>query len=323
MSVDRLAALKQSGEVTSSSSSSSSTSSSSSSGDIDVEMADINPSLEDKQNGKGEGSDAMKDFFTVVRTINQDMNTIRANVQDMQAAHEKSLTAVDQNAIDEYNEEIKNIRNETDVIVQKIKGQLTEMKKETDKMANDTDHTADYRIRSNMNSSLTRKFVDLVGEYQSLQSSFQEKNREKIARQYKYVKPNATEDEIDEVIESGNSEFFKEAITHKASAKLNDAIHHIEVQHEEMEKLARSLIELNQLFRDMAVLVEEQGEMLNVVESNVLKAAEYTGSGVKKMESAIRNQKKARKKMCCLIVFFLIILGAVLGPVLSSAAGSA
>lgn len=48
-----------------------------------------------------------------------------------------------------------------------------------------------------MHGTLTRKFVDLMAEYQELQTKYKNKYRERGERQYRVVNPNASREEID------------------------------------------------------------------------------------------------------------------------------
>lgn len=56
-----------------------------------------------------------------------------------------------------------------------------------------------------MHGTLTQKFLELVQEYQEVQTTYKNKYQEKVERQYKIAKPDATQDEIDEAMESGDS----------------------------------------------------------------------------------------------------------------------
>jgi hypothetical protein len=60
-------------------------------------------------------------------------------------------------------------------------------------------------------------------------------------------------------------------------------------------KLEASLKELHQLFLDMSLLVEAQGELLNQIEFSVESAVAYTEKGVQELEKAKEYQKSARK----------------------------
>ena len=48
-----------------------------------------------------------------------------------------------------------------------------------------------------------------------------------------------------------------------------DTLAEIQERHEAMKELERSLLDLHQIFLDMAVLVEAQGEMLDNIEAQV------------------------------------------------------
>lgn len=85
--------------------------------------------------------------------------------------------------------------------------------------------------------------------------------------------------------------------------------------------MERKLHELHQIFLDMAVLVESQGEMLDNIEAHVNKSVDYVQSGIGALQDAKKLQKSSRFYMCCGIIIFLIILAVVLGPTLSAVVG--
>lgn len=70
------------------------------------------------------------------------------------------------------------------------------------------------------------------------------------------------------------------------------------------------------MFVDFALLVEQQGELLDQIEYNVHAAHEFVQGGNKDIEVAIDYQKSIRKKQCCVMITVLIvavIVMAVLG----------
>ena len=83
-------------------------------------------------------------------------------------------------------------------------------------------------------------------------------------------------------------------------------------------KLEKSIGELNQMFLDLAVLVQHQGEMLNNIEAQVDKAKDYMESGNKELKIALKNRKKTRRRMCCFIICVVVIFVIILGPVLNA-----
>lgn len=76
--------------------------------------------------------------------------------------------------------------------------------------------------------------------------------------------------------------------------------------------------ELNELFRDVAHIVREQGDNLDRIDANVQNTVTDTRQADLELRSANRYQKRARGKACCLllilaVVLTIIILAAVLG----------
>ncbi|KAH7661607.1 SNARE fusion complex domain-containing protein [Dioscorea alata] len=68
----------------------------------------------------------------------------------------------------------------------------------------------------------------------------------------------------------------------------------------------------------MAVLVEAQGDMLDIIESQVSSAVNYVQTGSAALQKAKKLQKNSRKWMCIAIFILLaivvIIVVAVLKP---------
>ncbi|KAL5342558.1 t-SNARE [Aspergillus crustosus] len=86
----------------------------------------------------------------------------------------------------------------------------------------------------------------------------------------------------------------------------------------EIRSIEQSVGELNELFRDVAHIVHEQGGQLDIISDNVERVHTDTQGANVELRSANRYQKNARTKACCLLVILavilaIIILAAVLG----------
>lgn len=80
----------------------------------------------------------------------------------------------------------------------------------------------------------------------------------------------------------------------------------------EIRNIEQGVSELNELFRDVAHIVSEQGEQLNTIDMNVSNTAMDTRGADLELRSAARYQKNARSKMCCLLLILAVILTVVL-----------
>jgi syntaxin 1B/2/3 len=87
-----------------------------------------------------------------------------------------------------------------------------------------------------------------------------------------------------------------------------DTLAEIQERHRAVKGLEQSLVELHQIFLDMAVLVEAQGELLDNVERQVQRSVEFVGSGTAALQDAKRLQKNTRKWICCAVVALLVVV---------------
>jgi len=255
-----------------------------------------------------------------VGNIKNTMTNIRRNVKQIDDKYKQQLTSV---SIDQSSKgsEAQQLIDTTNAMVTDTRKALDQLKADTAAYQNSKTATAtEVRIRTNMHGTLTQKFLELVQEYQEVQTTYRNKFKEKIERQVKIAKPDITQEEIDEAIESGDSSrvFANQILDTHLHAQAKSALAYIEARHKDIVRLEASINELHQLFMDMAVLVESQGELLNQIEFNVSQSVDYTAKGVIELKQAVKLQKKSRKKMCILIGILLIIIVVVLAPTLST-----
>lgn len=78
------------------------------------------------------------------------------------------------------------------------------------------------------------------------------------------------------------------------SDNLQDVIKVIEERHLDILKLERQVLEIYELFRDLATLVDLQQESLDVIENRIMNAKDYTEKAEVELQDAENYQKKAR-----------------------------
>jgi len=79
--------------------------------------------------------------------------------------------------------------------------------------------------------------------------------------------------------------------------------------------------EVQQLFIDLANLVDFQQEQINNIESHITSAKAHVDKGLDHLDSASSYQDKARKRQCCIFILIVCVLGVVLGPTLGTQLG--
>ncbi|TKS80957.1 Syntaxin-1A Neuron-specific antigen HPC-1 [Collichthys lucidus] len=135
--------------------------------------------------------------------------------------------------------------------------------------------SADLRIRKTQHSTLSRKFVEVMSEYNTTQSDYRERCKGRIQRQLEITGRNTTNEELESMLESDNPAIFTSGIIMDNITE--QAMNEIETRHTEIIKLENSIRELHDMFMDMAMLVENQGGLVNNIERMVLESLDYVG----------------------------------------------
>ncbi|KAA8581239.1 hypothetical protein FQN60_002820 [Etheostoma spectabile] len=162
---------------------------------------------------------------------------------------------------------------------------------------------------------LSREFVELMGHCNTIQAEYRDRNVERIQRQLKITGNNVTEEELDAMLESGQTDVFTQNILIDAQAT-RQALNEIESRHDEILKLERSIRDLHDMFQYLAMEVEAQGEMVNRIETNIKDSVNYVEKAKENTEKAVTYQQKARKKklwiaICCAILLLILIISLV------------
>ena len=80
----------------------------------------------------------------------------------------------------------------------------------------------------------------------------------------------------------------------------------------EIRSIEQSVGELNELFRDVAHIVREQGGQLDLISENVERTRDDTRGADRELRSASRYQKNARNKACCLLLILSVVLTIII-----------
>ncbi|KAK5152341.1 hypothetical protein LTR04_006428 [Oleoguttula sp. CCFEE 6159] len=80
----------------------------------------------------------------------------------------------------------------------------------------------------------------------------------------------------------------------------------------EIRNIEQSVGELNELFKDVAHMVHEQGEQLDIIADNVQGVRDDTQGASTELRTAERHQRSARGKACCLLLILAVVLTVVI-----------
>ncbi|XP_052860290.1 syntaxin-1A isoform X2 [Anopheles cruzii] len=247
----------------------------------------------------------MEDFFKEVEEIRMMIDKIQANVEEVKKKHSAILSAPQSD--EKTKQELEDLMADIKKTANRVRGKLKGIEQNIEQEEQTSKSNADLRIRKTQHSALSRKFVEVMTEYNRTQTDYRERCKGRIQRQLEITGRATTNEELEEMLEQGNSAVFTQGIimeTQQAKQTLAD----IEARHADIIKLENSIRELHDMFMDMAMLVESQGEMVDRIEYHVETSRDYVATGQQDLVQAVKYMSKARKKKILIAVCLLVTL---------------
>ncbi|KAG2443437.1 hypothetical protein HXX76_001795 [Chlamydomonas incerta] len=254
----------------------------------------------------------MQEFFKKVEQVKTDLAEIKELQKEILSMHEKGKTIVKSKEMQKHRELMQEKIDAVNKLAHACKAKIEVLDKDNDaakKKKGQQAGSASERTRTTITAGLKKKLKDHMQEFSELRTRIQSEYREVVERRvYTVTGTHATDDEIDKMIETGDSEnIFQKAILEQGRGRVLDTLAEIQERHRAVKDLEQSLLELHQIFLDMAVLVEAQGEMLDNIEKQVARSVDYVKGGTEALQDAKQLQKNTRKWMCCAIMIMLIV----------------
>ncbi|KAH3755940.1 syntaxin 7 [Pelomyxa schiedti] len=79
-----------------------------------------------------------------------------------------------------------------------------------------------------------------------------------------------------------------------------------------IQELETKVVQVNEMFRDLASIVKEQGHMIDNIEANIESADTQVEQGVEQLEKAVTLQKKSRNKLWIILAITAAVCGAII-----------
>ncbi|CAH8446480.1 unnamed protein product [Schistosoma curassoni] len=263
-----------------------------------------------------DGSQYMNDFFSQVEDIRNLIERVQSLVDNVKNKHSDILSSPNQDEATKA--QLEDAMAEIKTIAHKVRAKLKQMEMNIEYDENSDRTSADLRIRKTQYSTISRNFIEVMTDYNKAQVAFRDACKNRIKRQMEIAERKISNEELEDMLESGNPAIFTQEImtdTQQAKQSLAD----IEARHQDIMKLEKSIKELHDMFMDMAMLVESQGEMIDRIEYNVEQAVDYIESAKADTKKAVKYQSSARKKMIiigiCVAILICIIVGTIVGMV--------
>lgn len=175
------------------------------------------------------------------------------------------------------------------------------------------------RVRRTQHGVLLQHFLDVTGRLHAAQSRYRQRCLHRVRRHLHITGNSAvTDEELEEMLESGQSEVFVSNVLGSARAT-RAALDEVTSRHRELQRLERSMRELHELVNAMGAAVEGQGEAINRIEQHILQSGTAVMKGQRQLRDAQGQQGKARRKRLimasCLVLTVLILVAIIASSV--------
>ncbi|KAH8822841.1 syntaxin [Flagelloscypha sp. PMI_526] len=262
------------------------------------------------------------DFFTRIADLQDSIRAYNDKVTQIGQLHTRLLSSMNANDTARIDQEIS-------VLTEQVRSSASQIKKELQIMKSTGVRSSAER---NQIQRLSENFKSSVEKYQNVEMQYRRGVQDRMKRQFKIVQPDATPEQINEVVNNpGNQQIFSQALLNSSRyGEARTAYREVQDRHQELQKIEQTMAELAQLFNDLSIIVEQQQETIEHIQTNAYNVEQDTEKANGQLMSAVKSAAGARKKRkICFIISIVLILviaavaaGAICGNGLCHGSGS-
>ncbi|XP_024122515.1 syntaxin-11a [Oryzias melastigma] len=246
-----------------------------------------------------QGEDEMEQIYKEAQLMQKEMLMLKLDVKRLGKQNTRFLTSV---------RRISSIKRDSNALGRDIKARgeaiyarLERLGKRSKEL--EEEHGAASAVARMARSQcvyLTRAFHEAMCEYNRAEMLQRENCKTRIQRQAEIMGREVSREQIEEMIETGKCSLFSDNLLLEGRTA-RSALTEIENRHKELLELEGRIRDIRELFFQMALLVEEQGCMLDNIQANVGQTRDYVAKASAQIRQAVRYKKNnpCKKLFCC------------------------
>ncbi|KAG5205255.1 t-SNARE coiled-coil Homologuey domain-containing protein [Trichophyton interdigitale] len=236
------------------------------------------------------------------RDVDRGIDDVNRYVDQLSTLYRRLLSDVDPARENAVREEVEDLANQTKRLYRNLVDRVKSIK-QMPESGNPRNSSQVGKVERSLKAAITR--------YQQVQADFRKESESQMARQYRIVRPDATDAEVREAVQdSSNQQIFSQALIQ--SDRRGDAqkvSQMVRARHEEIQKIERDFVELTQMFHDLEAMVIQQEEPIAHIDQTGEEVRENVDKANEEIKGAIDSARaRNRKKWWCLLICLLIII---------------
>jgi t-SNARE complex subunit (syntaxin) len=242
----------------------------------------------------------------IYKGIKARLNQIQQNVERINKLNDDERQAYNDKEHQDIMKQLDSIMDESQNAAAQIKQTLGEVKTDNDRYAKQYPNSSILQMRVNLYQIHLARFRTQMNTFNQAAHEFKTSLQDRIRRHVRIADPKLPAEEVEKIVDSGQ---LQNVLGHAIiSAELDDVVREIEERHKGILKLERQVREIFELFKDLAYLIDQQQESLDIIEDRVKSAKNYAIDGYGDFVKAEKSAESARKRQCCILVLVLVLL---------------
>jgi len=267
--------------------------------DSDVEMAPLNGQAGDYGQPAGKDPNAI---LNECREVGRGIDSIEGNLRELERLQRTALNDPDWSPNADSNRRLDALNDDTMLLYRNFAARIKKIKSQPE--------SGSPRNAPQV-GVVDRRLKQAINQFRNVEMEFRKRVQAQMERQYRIVRPDATDAEVREACEdTSNQQVFSQALLQSdRRGQAQSVLRQVEDRHVAIQKIEAQMIELAQLFEDMERMVVEQEAAIVQTEVKGEEVHENITKGNDEMVGAIdKARAKNRKKWWCLLICLLIII---------------
>ncbi|ERS99597.1 hypothetical protein HMPREF1624_04802 [Sporothrix schenckii ATCC 58251] len=244
------------------------------------------------------------------RSIDRGIDQIDQNLNQLRMLQDRSLNEADSSG-SSTSKQLDALASDTMALYRQLTERVRQVKSQRE---------AQQPKNAPQVGRVDRRLKQAIQSYQQVESAFRKKTQDQMARQYRIVRPDASESEVRAVVEdtAAGSQMFQQAMMQSdRRGQARAVLSAVQDRHAALQKIEQQMVELAQLFQDMDTLIVQQEVNVMQIEQKAEEAVVNIDKGNEEIAVAVTTARKTRKKkwiclgICVGIILVIVIIVVV------------